>query len=65
MAEQITHEQAIQRALAAKEARRAELARLPYEEKIAIALRLRSIALSMKAAARANTSNPSTRSDVL
>ena len=58
MTEQITHEQAIQRALAAKKARRAELARLPYEEKIAIALRLRSLALAMRAA-RANTANQS------
>ena len=54
MADQITHEQAIHRALAAKEARRAELARLPYEEKIAIALRLRSLAIAMKEAALAH-----------
>jgi hypothetical protein len=48
MSERVTPEQALSRTLASKAARRQELARLPYEQKIAIALELRALALSMK-----------------
>ncbi len=51
MSERVTPEQALSRTLASKAARRQELARLPYEQKIAIALELRALALSMKQAA--------------
>jgi hypothetical protein len=51
MADRVTPEQALSRTLASKAARRQELARLPYEQKIAIALGLRTMALAMKQAA--------------
>lgn len=50
MADRVTHQRALERALASKKVRRQELARLPYEQKIALALDLRAMALSMKKA---------------
>jgi hypothetical protein len=50
MADHVTHKAALQRSLASKAVRRQELARLPYEQKIALALELRTMALSMKQA---------------
>jgi hypothetical protein len=50
MADHVTHKAALQRSLASKAVRRQELARLPYEQKIVLALNLRTMALSMKQA---------------
>jgi hypothetical protein len=57
MAQNEKPEQALTRTLAAKAARRQELARLPYEQKIAMSLSLRPMARSMKQASTVAPAN--------